>query len=160
MYWAAPSHNKVLPECTHKEGKSILFSRLNLKNVSFPRSLGPEVHCQAQHHPAILTSRIWKIKNLSLILGRRDGRDEELTVRCWLHEPGWPAGPFARLTRFSVLEVTVILVLHEEMSCLQRDWKQCACTCTCALCYPLSCCWFGSPGWPGERDYMENFQPS
>jgi len=54
------------------------------------------------------------------------------------------AGPVARLARFSVLEVTVILVLHEETSCLQRDWKQCACT--CALCYPLSCCWFGSPG--------------
>ena len=66
------------------------------------------------------------------------------------------AGPVARVARFSVLEVTVILVLHEETSRLQRDWKQCA----CALCYPLSCCWFGSPGRPGERDYMENFQPS
>ena len=64
------------------------------------------------------------------------------------------AGPVARPARFSVLEVTVILVLHEETSCLQRDWKQ------GALCYPLSFCWFGPPGWPGERDYIENFQPS
>ena len=38
---------------------------------------------------------------------------------------------------------------------LTERWQQCA----WVVLYPLSSCWPGKPGWPGERDYMENVQP-
>ena len=112
MYLAARSHDKVLPESTHKEGKSILFWRLNLKNVSLPRSLGPEVHCQAQRHPAAHITDLKDKKPFAPVLGRSDG---DLTVRCWLHEPGWPGCQAGSLFRAGA-----ILVLHEETSMITK----------------------------------------
>lgn len=31
--------------------------------------------------------------------------------------------------------------------------------CARAVCYPLYSCWFGQPGWPGERDFVAKFEP-